>query len=98
MQYIIVGAGFWGATIAERIASVMKQPVMVIDSATISAVIATLHWMRKRALSATVMVRIFFIPRCHKCGSISIGSGNSLATSTRCSSPMRARFIPCLSI
>ncbi len=31
MQYIIVGAGFWGATIAERIASVMKQPVMVID-------------------------------------------------------------------
>ena len=31
MQYCIVGAGFWGATIAERIASVMKQPVMVID-------------------------------------------------------------------
>ena len=31
MQYCIVGSGFWGATIAERIASVMKQPVMVID-------------------------------------------------------------------
>ena len=31
MQYYIIGAGFWGATIAERIATVMKQPVTVID-------------------------------------------------------------------
>ena len=31
MQYLIVGSGFWGATIAERIATVMKEPVTVID-------------------------------------------------------------------
>ena len=29
---------------------------------------------------------------------IEYDKGNSPATSTRCSSPMRARFIPCLSI
>ena len=28
---IIVGAGIWGAVIAERIATVMKQPVTIID-------------------------------------------------------------------
>ena len=31
MSYLIVGSGFWGATIAERIATVMKQPVTIID-------------------------------------------------------------------
>ena len=31
MEYHIIGAGFWGATIAERIATVMKQPVTIID-------------------------------------------------------------------
>ncbi len=31
MQYLIVGSGFWGATLAERIASVLKQPVTIID-------------------------------------------------------------------
>ena len=46
MQYCIVGAGFWGATIAERIASVMKQPVMVIDKRDHIGGNATLHWMR----------------------------------------------------
>ena len=31
MSYLIVGSGFWGATIAESIATVMKQPVTIID-------------------------------------------------------------------
>ncbi|MCR5220346.1 MAG: UDP-galactopyranose mutase [bacterium] len=31
MQYLVVGAGIWGSVIAERIATVMKQPVTVID-------------------------------------------------------------------
>ncbi|MBO4793299.1 MAG: UDP-galactopyranose mutase [Deltaproteobacteria bacterium] len=30
-MYFIIGAGFWGAVIAERIASVMKEPVTIID-------------------------------------------------------------------
>ena len=28
---IIIGAGFWGATLAERIATVLKEPVTIID-------------------------------------------------------------------
>jgi UDP-galactopyranose mutase len=31
MKYFIIGAGFWGATVAERIAVVLKEPVVVID-------------------------------------------------------------------
>ena len=31
MQYLIIGTGFWGATLAERIATVLKQPVTIID-------------------------------------------------------------------
>ena len=31
LKYLIVGAGFWGATLAERIASVLNEPVLVID-------------------------------------------------------------------
>lgn len=30
-KYTIVGAGFWGATLAERIATVLKEPVTIID-------------------------------------------------------------------
>ena len=30
-KLIVVGAGFWGCTIAERIASVLKQPVLVVE-------------------------------------------------------------------
>ena len=30
-KWIVVGAGFWGCTIAERIASVWKQPVLVVE-------------------------------------------------------------------
>lgn len=30
-KYVVVGAGLWGCTIAERIASVLKEPVMLID-------------------------------------------------------------------
>jgi len=30
-QIVVVGAGFWGCTIAERIASVWKQPVLVVE-------------------------------------------------------------------
>ncbi len=31
MKYTIIGAGIWGATLAERIATVLNQPVTVID-------------------------------------------------------------------
>lgn len=31
-QYIVVGAGFFGATIAERIANTLKRPVLVVES------------------------------------------------------------------
>ncbi len=31
-QYIVVGAGFFGATIAERIANMLKKPVLVVES------------------------------------------------------------------
>lgn len=31
MQYLIVGAGFWGAVLAERIATVMHQPVTILE-------------------------------------------------------------------
>ncbi len=31
MPYLIVGAGFWGAVMAERIATVLREPVTVID-------------------------------------------------------------------
>jgi UDP-galactopyranose mutase len=30
-QYVVVGSGFWGATIAERLASGLEQPVVVVD-------------------------------------------------------------------
>ena len=33
-KLIVVGAGFWGCTIAERIASVWKQPVLVVERRT----------------------------------------------------------------
>lgn len=31
MSYLVVGSGIWGAVIAERIASVLNQPVTIID-------------------------------------------------------------------
>ena len=31
MQYFIIGSGLWGCTISERIATILKQPVTVID-------------------------------------------------------------------
>lgn len=31
MSYFVIGAGFWGATIAERIATVLKAPVTIIE-------------------------------------------------------------------
>ena len=30
-NWIVVGAGFWGCTIAEQIASAWKQPVLVVE-------------------------------------------------------------------
>ena len=30
-KFLVVGAGFWGAVMAERLASVLDEPVLVID-------------------------------------------------------------------
>jgi monoamine oxidase len=30
-KYIVVGAGLWGSTIAERISTILKEPVIMID-------------------------------------------------------------------
>ena len=41
LKYIVVGSGFWGAVIAERISSILNEKVLVIEKRNHAVEIAT---------------------------------------------------------